>query len=624
MARRRRDRLDARRRPGPHEQHPARRVVDHEPPVPAEARRPELALAVARHDEQAGALALGDDLALDASAPHDGPRVAAEPLARVFEQRLRGLVGDLPQLRPRLRRRAAAEQPGTPAGGDLLGIARRRDEQRHLGVVGHEGGRLVDARLPAPLGDPDDRSHHTTRKANHRASVQAASAGGTVSAPSLRNSPRSVDSSWAWRTRRHSSVASEPTYVRFGPTLTPISIASTGAGPDAAATGRTISVAGRLLTRFATTAASAATASRAGSPSPCGTSASTVDCSPWSPAARTTIARPRTKTRNGGSAARTSASGPRRSRTASASAPAAATHTGASPTSELSAKPASVATTTPSAKRGTGTAAARTARFDAGASRSDPNARASTIHSTASAVSHGSAMSAAKRVNDRPLRSNASRLVRFDTGRSSDALLARWGQAYTCGRALILSRAAVANTTGVSRRTVASRLSTAVVPAAAANTIASSRRGRPRAPVAIAAPSASNSPAARQPSASSSSAARNASVGARSPAAERASSTLSTPKTTSRTAHAAATAQSGARRGRATAAASVATSARSAAASLIARRPAGRAPRHHDQRSGGASAARRDSGRPADSAGPRLPIPRAGPPPPPPPPAPPP
>src|SRR3954452_24934035 len=426
---RRRHRLDARRRPGPHEQHPARRVVDHEPPVPAETRRPELALAVARHDEQAGALALGDDLALDAPAPHDGPRVAAEALARVVQPRLRRLVGDLPELRPRLRRRAAPDQPGTPAGGALLGIARRREEQRHRGAVGPEGGPIVDARLPAPLGDPADRSHHTTRKANHRASVQAASAGGTVSGASLRNSPRSVDSSGAWTTRRHSSVASEPTYVRFGPTLTPISIASTGAGPDAAATGRMISVAGRLLTRFATTAASAATASSASSPSPCGTSASTADCSPWSPAARTITARPRTNTRNGGSAARTSASGPRRSRTASASAPAAATQTGASPTSELSAKPASVAATTPSAKRGTGTAAARTGRSEDGASRSDRNARASTTHSTASAASHGRAMSAANRGNDRPLRSNASRFVRFETGSSREALLARCEQA---------------------------------------------------------------------------------------------------------------------------------------------------------------------------------------------------
>src|SRR4051812_16948196 len=173
------------------------------------------------------------------------------------------------------------------------------------------------------------------------------------------------------------------------------------------------------------------------------------------------------------------------------------------------------------------------------------------------------------------------------------------------------SRAAVAKTTGVSSRTVASRLSTAVVPEAAAKTIASSRRGRPRAPLAIAAPSASNSPATRQPSASTSSAARNASVGPRSPAASRASSGLSTPDATSATAPAAATAQSGAKRGRATAAPSVASSARSAAASLIARGPAG-APRHDDHPRGDRRAARRGGGPPPDSAGRRLEIRRDG------------
>ena len=58
------------------------------------------------------------------------------------------------------------------------------------------------------------------------------------------------------------------------------------------------------------------------------------------------------------------------------------------------------------------------------------------------------------------------------------------------------SRAAVANTTGVSSTTVASRLSTAVTAAATANTSTSSRRGSPRAPPAISAPSAVNRPVA--------------------------------------------------------------------------------------------------------------------------------
>ena len=74
-----------------------------------------------------------------------------------------------------------------------------------------------------------------------------------------------------------------------------------------------------------------------------------------------------------------------------------------------------------------------------------------------------------------PLAENASRFVRFDTGSSSDAELARCVQAYTCGRGRAATAAAVANTTGVSSTTVASRLSTAVTTDTTAKTTASSR-----------------------------------------------------------------------------------------------------------------------------------------------------
>jgi hypothetical protein len=67
-----------------------------------------------------------------------------------------------------------------------------------------------------------------------------------------------------------------------------------------------------------------------------------------------------------------------------------------------------------------GRGAARRGRFN-----SPANARDRTTHSTASAASQGSTMSAAKRANDSPLAWNASRFVRFDTGSSSDPLLAR-------------------------------------------------------------------------------------------------------------------------------------------------------------------------------------------------------
>jgi hypothetical protein len=100
-----------------------------------------------------------------------------------------------------------------------------------------------------------------------------------------------------------------------------------------------------------------------------------------------------------------------------------------------------------------------------------------TRYSTAMATSHGATINPANRVNVNPLAANASRFVRFETGSSSEAVLAKCVHAYTCGRGRAPTRAAVANTTGVSSTTVASRLSTAVVSAATTNTPESSRPG---------------------------------------------------------------------------------------------------------------------------------------------------
>jgi hypothetical protein len=150
-------------------------------------------------------------------------------------------------------------------------------------------------------------------------------------------------------------------------------------------------------------------------------------------AARTTTPRPRTKIRNDGSAARASARAVVVRRTSAgtviAAAPAAATHAGAIPSAELTAKPASVSPTTASAKRGSGGRSSAAARARRGRPRSTAKKRVSTIHSTATAPAVGSAMSPAKRVNDSPLAWKASRLVRLETGSSSDAELARCEQA---------------------------------------------------------------------------------------------------------------------------------------------------------------------------------------------------
>ena len=78
----------------------------------------------------------------------------------------------------------------------------------------------------------------------------------------------------------------------------------------------------------------------------------------------------------------------------------------------------------------------------------------------------------------------------------------------------VRSRAAVAKTIGVSRTTVASRLSTAVTAAATAKTSASSRRGRPRAPRAMQPAHGVEQPRAPAVLGEHSSAARKPTVGA--------------------------------------------------------------------------------------------------------------
>ena len=111
-----------------------------------------------------------------------------------------------------------------------------------------------------------------------------------------------------------------------------------------------------------------------------------------------------------------------------AAAPAAANQTGSIPTTELSANPASVSASTATAKRGNSGRAGRAPAWR-GRLRSTAKKRLNTTHSTPTAAIVGSTISAAKRRNDSLLAWNASRLVRLDTGSSSDAELARCAHA---------------------------------------------------------------------------------------------------------------------------------------------------------------------------------------------------
>ncbi len=181
--------------------------------------------------------------------------------------------------------------------------------------------------------------------------------------------------------------------------------------------------------------------------------------------------------------------------------------------------------------------------------RSARKKRRRTAYSTAIAASQGSAMSPANRVKDSPLAVNASRLVKLDTGRSSDAELARCAVAYTCGRARAPALDAVASTTGVSRTTVASRLSTAVTGQAIANTPASRRRGLPPQRRATIAPTASKRPSFAHRCARTSTRARKTTTGSRVRVCSHAWCGVTVPSATASAAAGTAAAASGRPRG---------------------------------------------------------------------------
>ncbi len=229
------------------------------------------------------------------------------------------------------------------------------------------------------------------------------------------------------------------------------------------------------------------------------------------------------------------------------------------PAAEVTTKPTSVQATVTSANTGTSRGSAVEGAW-APASRSVPKNRRTTTYSAPMAASQGRAVRAAKRVKLRPLVAKASRLVRLDTGSSSEAVFDRWVQAYTWGLGRAPMRAAVAKTTGVSSTTVASRLSTAVIREAAANTCTSKRRGHPAAPRAIQAPQAWNRPSSSHSRARTRTAARKPITGPSRAASAAASSRGMAPVAMTTPAAGTATTASGQPHGRITAQARTARS----------------------------------------------------------------
>src|ERR1039457_895691 len=113
-------------------------------------------------------------------------------------------------------------------------------------------------------------------------------------------------------------------------------------------------------------------------------------------------------------------------------APPSAANAGLTWRTEATKNPTRVSATTADAKTGIGSGATSVSPRP---TRSGAENRRSTVHATAIAANHGSAIVAPKRAKLSPLARNAKRLVRFETGRSSEAEFARWVHAYACGLA---------------------------------------------------------------------------------------------------------------------------------------------------------------------------------------------
>src|ERR1700757_4016797 len=167
-------------------------------------------------------------------------------------------------------------------------------------------------------------------------------------------------------------------------------------GPPGATSGSSTSVAGRLLTTFASTAAIAAIASNVGKPEPDGSTPDIALPMPLSVTACTTPPSARTKHRNDTFTerriSRTEVCRRPRLRTASTEAPHSATQAGATPTDSETANPASVSATTTNTN--TGGRGGGPASPGCGADRRSPAKNSpKTTYTATTAASHGSAIS---------------------------------------------------------------------------------------------------------------------------------------------------------------------------------------------------------------------------------------
>ena len=383
-----------------------------------EAARAEPVVAVARQHQQPG---VG---AWPPPPPARSGRSALEPApggpvrACVRVEQILGLCWANAAYRPVRRPRARPSRPARAAATAATSLG-RHVQQCHLGIR-RDARRRVHAGLPGALGEPNHDVHQRTCRATHRAAAtptQARWHGQCTEAriPRHRSDGRghaAPAARAAWRAIRRRSGSGRRSHRPAPPAPAP--------GTCATTTGSTISVAGTLLTRFASTR---------GQPrrSPAGRVASSTARRGLHRGVQRVVFRPPARPRPERTRTRRSAVRPQheralrggRARSESTAAPSRQPRPDVSrSTLSRATKPISVsAEHSQREPRRSRRYAASRAVARRGVSRSlDGTRRKITFTRRASTTSQGSAISAANPANLSPLAAKASRLVRFDTG----------------------------------------------------------------------------------------------------------------------------------------------------------------------------------------------------------------
>jgi|HubBroStandDraft_6_1064221.scaffolds.fasta_scaffold00049_91 hypothetical protein len=171
-------------------------------------------VAIPRHDEKVSVLRCRDRLSFGSTPAAFTGGGATEPSFSDREELCfccdgRGLDG-IPRVGP------TTASPEQARIGSVQALGHRwidHVEEHDLSIWRGDFGNGIDTRRPGAVSEPRNELHDAPeiRRTAQSAATPATREAGTVNNPRRVNSPMAGRTSWAWRTRRHKRVASDPT-----------------------------------------------------------------------------------------------------------------------------------------------------------------------------------------------------------------------------------------------------------------------------------------------------------------------------------------------------------------------------------------------------------------------------